>query len=221
MFQFLVYFGLLLGLIPLLLLIFLKIEKSVFQRLLPVYLLVFVSSFYELVFSFIFRVDVRNWFQFYDIVSFLCYTYYFYLLLNKRFKFLFLFFIIVFLMLYLGLYLPVSPFYDFHFIFKGGFCSMVSTIVYVVCSSLWFRHFFLEMTEASFFKQPDFYIVAGLNIYYSGTLFLFLIADAIHEINPKSLNGIWTLNILLNIMFWILLTVALFVQRRKQMSFLD
>lgn len=210
--------GLSIGLIPLLVLIFFKIEKTVFQRLLPIYLLVFVSSFYELVFSYALTVDVTNWFIIYSILSFWCYTYYFYVLLNKRFKPLFILFTVVFVLNRLALHFPISPLFDLNQLFKDGISSSIDTLVFLVCSIVWFRQLFLEMNEDSLFKQPDFYIVSGLNIYYCGTVFLFLIAHKIHELNPKALSNIWTMNIVMNIVFRILMIVALFVQRKKQLA---
>jgi hypothetical protein len=221
MFQFLIYVGLPLGFIPFLLLLFFKIEKFVFNRLLPVYLLIFVSSFYELVFSSIFRIDVRNWFLIYGILSFSCFTHYFYVLLQKRFKILFIGFIIFSALFRLGFYVPFSPYFDLSFLLKDGFCSAFDTLVFAICSILWFRKLFIEMTEESFLQNSDFYIVSGLIMYYFGTVLVFLMSNAINTANPKALNQIWIFNIIMNIVFRTLLIVALIVQQKKQRSILS
>jgi hypothetical protein len=140
-------------------------------------------------------------------------------LLNKRFSMLFLFLVVVSVLFRLGLFLPFIPFYDLSYLLKDGLCSSIDALVLAVGSTLWFKKLFTEMSEASFLKLPDFYIVSGLNLYYFGTVLVFLMANAVYENNPKSLKEIWIFNLIMNIVFRVLLIVALFVQRKKQDSF--
>ena len=179
--------------------------------ILPFTLVVFIASLYEFVGSFLLKINVEYWFLIYGMMAFIGIHYYFYYLLNKRFRLFFTISAIIFIISYVSsIMLRLSE--DF-FIMKSLF-KVYQTIIILVFSFLWFTKIFQELKSESLLQSSDFYYVSGLLIYYCGTVFLFLSASSIYATDQSKFQYYWLLNIILNFVIRTLLIVGIWKARR-------
>jgi len=120
-YTFFFYTAIISGLIPLLL-IFIKNSKfNKFKNpILPYIVLVFIASLYEYFGSYILEINTVAWFMIYKVGAFGTLSYYFYHLLNKKFKVIFIAFTILFTVIFFinlpkvsnETFLNINGFYD-------------------------------------------------------------------------------------------------------------
>ena len=198
MYQWLFHLALILGPIPFAIICFSKRlgnSHDLFY-IKPYLFFVVISNIYEFVGTDIYNLPTAIWFKVCLLFEFFTILYYFYNLLGKDFKAYFYFAGIFFMALFL--------FFIFNSKINGGlltdsYLSVYQTIFVFISVILWFRKIFIELPETSLLKLPDFYFVSGFILYFSGTLFLFLLGDLLFRMDPEKLPNYWTLIVVFNI----------------------
>lgn len=206
MFQWLLYFAFILGLLPILILKFKKRKVAIGTYFItPFLLLVFFSSLYEWIATKIFEVPTILWFRVYLLLEFLTLVYYFFYLLKKRFK--------VFFCISTGLFITTFIFllpdlYSGHNLKADAYLSIFEIVFVYIGIVLWFRNIFKELNEQSLLHIPDFYFISGFLMYFSGTLFLFLMGDLLLNHTTINFQAYWNLSIIFNIILRLFLIIG-------------
>lgn len=203
---------LLLGFLPIL---FLFKKNSLFKSfgsIIPFVFLIFLSSFYELIFTYFYKINVSFWFLVYNILSFFCIFYFFYLELNKKNK---LFFLLIFK---LFIILLIYFYYNFNIhdilIINSHFKIFITSFI-LISTTLWFVKLINEGNVRNLLQTGSFYFIAGFVLYYCGTLFLFLLSDQLYKMDTNLLSYYWGINIFLNFVLRSLVIVGLWKLRIK------
>ena len=198
------------GLVPFLL--FLSMQKRIKENpIIPCTVIVFIASLYESVGSFLLERNVELWFKIYDILVFSTIHYFYYKLLNKKYRLLFFLFIVIFALSYIIL---ADGLGSLNFLQIGSFFTIYQTIIILVFSILWFRKIFKEFEINDLLDSPTFYYISGLLIYYCGSVVLFLLANDLYATNQNSFQYYWLINIVLNFVLRTLLIVGIWKARR-------
>ena len=200
----LVSLTLLLGVVPLGLFIFrVKVKNKAYV---PFLVLSLLASIYELVASFILKVNVTHWFQIYSLLEFLSIYYLFKNLLMKRPKG----YNIVFLGLFFVVYI-----YSFSLSFSDGLSFLkakslnksVLTLFVMVSSFLWIKQTLEQKRILKLYNEPSFYFVMGLFTYYSTTISLFVLSNSIAN-STLYLLDFWLLNIISSLILRLVIIVG-------------
>lgn len=202
-------FAVLYGVLPLLIY---KIKNISLKPVEPFIWVVFIASLYEFFGTYILKFNATYWLQVYKILAFVSIHYFFYKLLKSKYLLLFKFFIVAFLMLQLFCFLKRD---SIDFLDINAYFNLLQTIIVIVFSVLWFRSIFLNLELDSFTKSPMFYFVSGLILYYSGTVFLFLLSNFIFTMDKSNFQSFWMLNIFLNFVLRTLLIIGVWKGKVK------
>ncbi|TAF08770.1 MAG: hypothetical protein EAZ75_09800 [Flavobacteriia bacterium] len=203
---------LLLGFLPILFLFKKdKLFKS-FGSIVPFVFLIFLSSSYELIFTYFYKINVSFWFLVYNILSFFCIFYFFYFELNKKNK---LFFFLIFK---LFIILLIYFYYNFNIqdilIINSHFKIFITSFI-LISTTLWFVKLINEGNVHNLLQTGSFYFIAGFVLYYCGTLFLFLLSDQLYKTDSRLFVYYWGINIFLNFVLRSLVIVGLWKLRIK------
>lgn len=210
-YAFLFYTALILGVIPLLIFIF---NYSRFNKkthpILPYLVVVFIASFYEYFGTYLLKINATNWFMVYKILAITSLQYYFYHLLNKKYKILFIAFSTVFTatFIYNLPHLKNETFLDIN-----AYLSTIITSLVITCSILWFRQLEKKTMRSETKQNPNTYFITGLLFMYGGTIFLLLYANNLYFTNKELFFTSWMLNLFLNIVNRTLLIVGVWKSR--------
>lgn len=207
---YIIIFAVLYGLVPFLLLLFTR-GWTKNKLILPFTLVVFIASLYEFVGSIIFRINVEYWFLIYGLISFITIHYYFYNLLNKKFKIFTIISAIVFFIFYISAVLMSS---SSDLLIVSSSFKVYQTTIILIFSILWFRKIFHEFEIDNLLDSPAFYFISGLLIYYCGSVVLFLLANDLYATNQNSFKYYWLINIILTFVLRTLLIVGIWKARR-------
>lgn len=196
LYAFLFYTALILGVIPLLIVIF---NYSRFNKkmhpILPYLVVVFIASFYEYFGTYLLEINATYWFMTHKILAIGTLQYFFYQILYKKFKFLFIAFSIIFV----GTFIYNLPnLNDTTFLDINAYLNAIITLLVITCSILWFKQFNRNSEQINSKIHPYSYFIIGLLILYSGTLFLHLYANNLYLTNRDLFFTSWMLNLLLN-----------------------
>lgn len=204
MYWFLFYVTLFSGFIPL---SYLLITKGSFIKMkdpLVIYLaLVFMASFYELVFTKGLGVNVTYWFQFYSLLELFC-VYYIFSKINNKFK--------VFNLIACGVMLLTYVFSFKYWNTQNGFTAtsinrFPITIYVMVSFLLWMRTLFTQIRVNNLWDYSEFYFIAGIVIYYFSTAFLFLMSNFLFQ-KPEFFLQFWVFNIIATLILRLLLLLS-------------
>ena len=207
-----IYVVMFLGIIPS---IFVLLKQNKIKSIRAFYPMIFLVSFgsiYEYVFTFILQIDSKYWFRFYDLISFIFISYYFKSILGKEnYKYIYIT-NVIYLIFYFFLFIFWNTKTSLH---TSSYLSALQTVFILIFSILWFIDSFKNLEHDSLLKKPHFYFVSGLVLYYSGTIFLFLMSSVIFEKERAFILEYWMLNIFFNFIFRVLLLVGIWkaVQR--------
>lgn len=207
-----IYVVMFLGIIPS---IFVLLKQNKIKSIRAFYPMIFLVSFgsiYEYVFTFILQIDSKYWFRFYDLISFIFISYYFKSILGKEnYKYIYIT-NVIYLIFYFSLFIFWNTKTSLH---TSSYLSALQTVFILIFSILWFIDSFKNLEHDSLLKKPHFYFVSGLVLYYSGTIFLFLMSSVIFEKERAFILEYWMLNIFFNFIFRVLLLVGIWkaVQR--------
>jgi hypothetical protein len=207
--KFILIFAILYGLLPLLL--FYKLRTDKIDSIMPFLLVVFLASLYEFFGSIILKLKYDNWYLIYKTMAFCGIIYFFKksIVLIKVYWYLFC---ILFLIM---MFLTFTIWKNVHFFQINSYFNVFQTILVLLFSTLWLRKSFLELETESLWQNPQYYFVAGLNVYYFGTVFLFLTSKEIFFNNSSDFQYFWLLNIILNIVLRTFLIVGIWKARVK------
>jgi hypothetical protein len=162
----------------------------------PYVFVMILSSIYEFVGTLMLQWDCSYWFIINDILTFSSIVYFYYRVLNYRYRWVFGLFIILFILLYSGR----VYFSDVHDIFITlQYSSNIFTPTVVVVSVLWFRTLFQEVYVKNLLANSNFYFISGFIIYYCGTYFLYMCSRYFYQQSVALFHSLWQLNLLLNI----------------------
>lgn len=211
MFQYFTHFTLFLGLIPLVL--YLKNKKLISVEtfaVFPFIVLLALSSLYEFVFSYLLEIKPNYWFRFYLLLEFFALVYFYHSILPVRKKAIL--FSVAYLLLY-GYFLVhwnVQVSYQ-----QDSYLSLVEFLMIFLFSIAWFKSLFnsnqlIKLTESSLF-----YFVTGFFLYFSGTLFLFLMSNLLFKKEAVDSSDFWRLNVVLSFVLRILLIVGIWIRPQK------
>lgn len=205
--------ALLLGPLPLLL--FKIRQKKMAQETLPMepYLwLVALSSFYEFFGTTLLNLNSEIWFRTFILLEFLCLLYYFFHLLGKKPKLLFLAFFVVFSIGFVWLLFLWNTIDNFA---GDSYLSIIVTLFIYTFSFLWFKDLFTNLKLKSLWDCSAFYFISGLLLYFSGTLFLFLMSATLFKYDMASFQKYWNLNIAFSFLIRLLLLLGVWKGQQK------
>ena len=203
-----------LGIIPFL---FLFEKRNELQKetlyLTPLIFLSFFSSLYEVVFTYCLKFPSAYWFRLYLLLEFLALFYLFLKIFNSRR-------ITILLYVFLLVYLAYFIFLLFHWRLEDGlktdsYLSTFSTVFLYVFCLLWFRRVFLYFEVDNLFSSPIFIALCGQLLYFSSTLFLFLMSDYFFKDGKHHFLAFWQLNVIMCIVYRIFLWAALYKGVKK------
>lgn len=210
--KYILIFTLFYGILPLIFYLFLKKKKRALYAIYPFLIVVFIASVYELIGSIILKVSAEYWYLIYKILAFIGLHYFYYHLLDKKYKLLFLVYIIGFIVLF---FLSQTVWMNYIYLEKSAYFNMFQTLIVLTFSILWFKQLFSELEEESLAKNPNFYFVSGFIICYCGTVFLFLMSSSLYAQDKSNFHYYWLLNILLNFVLRSLLIIGVWKARVK------
>ena len=202
-------FTILYGIIPLL---FYKIKKVKIPSIEPFLWAVFIASLYEFFGTSVLKINSDYWFVCYKYLAFFSLHYFFYTLLKGRYKFAFILFGLLFLIQSI---VALYQWENLNHLDINAYSNAFETIIVLFFSIVWFRSAFISLEIDSLTKTPNFYFVSGLILYYSGTVFLFLLASFIFKVDRSNFKPFWMLNIFLNLVLRTLLIVGVWKGRQK------
>lgn len=206
-------FVILFGLIPLLFFLYThKKSKDGIVYLAPYLVVVFIASVYEFVGTLLLKINVEYWFVVYKILAFVSLHYFFYHILNKRYKKLFILFFIVFVCF---LFLTLTLWKGYNFLDISSYFNSLQTVIIFTFSILWFRRVFVTLEVETFTNSPIFYVISGLILCYSGSIFLFLLGNLLYLNCKSSYDYYWMLNVFLNLLLRTLLIIGIWKGQTK------
>lgn len=174
----------------------------------PFLLLLLISNLYEFIFTRILKIDTEFWFLFYDFISFPIIIHYLSKLLNFK-NIIFGMISIFYAILYVLLFNLYKNYLDFN-----GKISLIQTLVFVIFTILYFIRT-LNLKNIVIWKEPDFYFVSAIFIYYTSTVVLFYMSSILYLNDQSNFLNYWSLNIYMNIFFRILIAIGLWRVLKK------
>jgi hypothetical protein len=212
-YSFLCLVSIILGFFPLPFYFFLRSRLSPDARLIiPFMVLMFLSSFYELVFTIILRVNVSIWFKIYPVFELFVLMHYFYKLLKGRYTYVYYFFGILYLACFCGVIClgKIDSFME-----GDAYLQVIESSFVITAVLLWMKYAFIRQEKDALLKFPHFYFISGLLFYFSGTIFLFLLGNIIIATERDSFLDFWILNLVFNIVLKTLLLTGIWKAQIK------
>lgn len=203
-------FVILYGLFPLFFILKFRKEMININCIYPFILVVFISSLYEFFGSIILKISLEDWYLIYKTISFISILYFYYSILNKKYK---LFFILLIFLFILKIVMTFTIWSDKFYFDISSYFNVFQTITILVLSILWFRKILIDLEFESLLDNPIYFFVSGLLIYYLGTVFVYLIGSYIYFENKELFQYYWLLNIILNLVLRTLLIVGVWKAR--------
>lgn len=175
---------------------------------------VFLSGLIDLISGIIiyhFKQSDAELFRAYTLIEFVLLTLYFRTLFNKKItKGLLLSAIIAFGIIDIICTRFLQPGDEF-----DSYASAIESFFMIFFSLCYFYKIFTEVAIARLEKEPSFWIVAAVLIYFAGNLFLFLCSDnTLVSIRAYFLKY-WSIDFILNVIFNILLAIGLWITPPK------
>lgn len=204
----LIYFYFIVGLVPYV--FYLKNKGNLSKELYffkQIFLLAFISTLYEFIFTFKLKVDSEYWFRFYLLLEFLSIVYMFWKLFEQL---LYRRILLISTLIYISIYLLLlNQWVPHHNLTTDSYLTVYTTLLVYVFSILWFRKVFANFELESLIHSPVFIVLSGLLLYFSSTLFLFLMSDYFLKDVHYNFLDFWQLNVVMCILFRLLLLTAI------------
>ena len=118
-------------------------------------------------------------------------------------------------LLIVAVYLLVNPIYPSNLFEFNSWARMIESLVLIILSMLWFIKIFQEMKIVKLSEHPMFYINSGVLLYFAGNFFIFTYYNLVVNQNQELMSNIWNIHSVLNIVFNILLAIAIWKMRVK------
>jgi len=213
LFEFISYSCALFGITPFVIAITLKKPFVWRNPAIPIFLLTAISSVYELIFTYLMGINASIWFQLYSLLIFISIFYFFWKKLSKHHKVLIRLFCFGFSIAYL---ISFSFWSSDSFLISTSINNLYTAFFVLLCSILWIKKLFNDIENKEIFdnfkfvnlyENNEFYIIAGLFIYYAVTLFLFLSSNFISRISSSFYNY-WIVNIIATLILRLFLIIS-------------
>lgn len=151
-----------------------------------------VATLYEFIGTVLLKINTTYWSQLYSLLEFLALFYFFFKLFKPSYKNLFRIFLILLLIAYCTSF--------FFWTDKNSFITRAInkvpvTLFVLTFSFFWVRQLFHKMRISDPLQNPGFYFVSGFSVYYSSTIFLFLLSRFIFD-SSLYFNDYWLINIM-------------------------
>ena len=91
---------------------------------------------------------------------------------------------------------------------------LIFSIIVVILSFLYFRTLLNEMKVINLFNHPPFWIVFAYLTYYGGTMSLTLFQDYIIDGKAQVYETLWSIQLIANIIFSILISISVWKMRK-------
>jgi hypothetical protein len=206
-------FTILYGIVPAIAYKFFKVKIS---SIAPLVVVVCTASLYEFFGTFVLKINSDYWILCYKILAFSAIHYFYLRILEGKYVKVFLLFISIFLILFVC---TICMWSKINFFNTIAYFNCLQTIIVLTFSVLWFIKIFTNLELESLTRSPEFYFVAGLILYYSGTVFLFLLGGTIFKFDKANFQSFWMLNIILNLTLRSLLIIGIWKGRTKLMRY--
>lgn len=202
-------FVILFGLIPIIIYLVLKpkLDKNI-NKIVPFIYVVFIASVYEFIGTLLLKINVGNWIIIYKTLAFASISYFFYYLLEKQYKGIFFIFIITFITLFFFTY---KDWDSRKFLEVNSYFATLLTAFVLLFSCIWTK----KVVENKIPFDYNFYFVFGLVLYYTGTIFLFLIADKLYKISKTEYQLFWLFNIFFNLVLRTSLIIGIWKAKKR------
>jgi hypothetical protein len=213
--QILLYVGFAIAQLPLIGIWFSKKPKSAdIVYITPFATLVAFGGLYEAIVTKQLHIDTTIWFKVYTLLEFICINYFFLKLLDKRHHLALKSLLMLFILVFIGL--------QIYWISGGSestdsWLALLETILVYVASMFWFKDIFANMTLQTFWDSPAFYFVSGFILYFSGTLFLFLMSDFVFT--PQEMSKHWIINVVLSLLLSIIIIIGIWKNHQKSRQY--
>lgn len=204
------YIFILISLLSLIFFIFYLKSKVLIEISLLTYLIGF-GAFYELIFSFYFKINSEIWFKVYPFLEFIALLYFFKKLIGiaqSVFYFIVSSYIIIFLALYF-LFLQTKITSPLELFIPITHCFLV-----FFGSTKWTLLQFEKLEASSLFQSPIFYILSGMILYYSGTFFIFGLESMFRNTKSSVLLYFWYVNLLLIFIYRLSFYIAIWKAKK-------
>lgn len=186
------YITLFIGIIPLLILLIKRKAFAFNTPIVPFIWLTALATLYEFIGSVVLQINTAYWFQLYSLLELIALYYFFYKLFSSSHKKTLLVFASI-LMLTYGL----------SFLFWNENSKFISKAInktpltLFVCffSFVWFKNLFEKAKIVNPWRDPTYCFVSGLAMYYSTTLFLFLLSSFFF-VSKSYFYDYWLVNIM-------------------------
>ena len=93
----------------------------------------------------------------------------------------------------------------------------LEALVFIIVSLLTFRQFLRELNQESLQQDPVFWVNAGFLIYFSGSLFLFILSNYILPMTRSANLHIWAFHSFLSIVLYCLISIGLWKAKKTSM----
>lgn len=208
MHQVLFFTALFIGIIPLLIVLAQKRALNFIEPIIPFIWLTAVATLYEFFGSVMLKINTSYWWQLYSLLEFITLYYFFYKLFGSSYKKTFILFVILLSVTYI----ISCVFWGEQFI-STAINRIPLTLFVFTFSFKWFKELFKKMEIINPWQKANFYFVSGLSIYYSSTLFLFLLSNYIFMSNEYSYDY-WLINVIATFILRIFLTMGIWKMKQ-------
>lgn len=184
------------------------------KNILPFLVLLVLASIYEFVFTYTLGLDTTFWFWVYPLLEFACLIYFFSRLFQGQYRNIFRFFILIFgicFTMFSVLWIITRR------AMPDSYLVVIETILVYKASVLWFKDMFSNLLVKSLWDSPVFYFMAGFILYFSGNLFLFLMADFIFT--SEETRRFWIINIILSLFLNFILLIGIWKGQQKSIQY--
>lgn len=186
--------------------------KAVINGIRPLLIILFISVFYELIASFWLKLPSGYWFRLYTLLEFLSLCYFFRLLFKNRYNIL----LYLFIFLFTTCYCVLLTLWGDHILNleTDAYLAIIETIFVYVFVILWFKELFHNANVESLLQSPVFYFICSFILYFSGTVFLFLLSSTILQGSKEAFRASWLINVVLSLVMRILIVIGIWKARK-------
>ncbi|MFT7352463.1 MAG: hypothetical protein ACI9XR_002247 [Flavobacterium sp.] len=180
----------------------------------PFMYLVSFGSAYELIVTEILQVTNKYWFYIYLLFEYAVIAYFYYHILDKKYRNTNKIISLFFVLLFLGFLFIITKENQFRI---ESYLSIYETMAVWVFSYFWIRDLFKDFErENSILNYPTFYFIFGFIVYLSGTIILFLLIQYIERTSGMSKLKLWNLNLFFLLVLRLINYKAIWMGRMKK-----
>lgn len=174
------------------------------------FFLIAFGALYEIIGTRWLNINTTVWFKVYVLLEFICIYLFFQRISAGQYRVWYRNFMFVFLLTFVGL--------QTYWISGGSpktdsWLTILETILVYVGSTIWFKDIFKNLDLNTLWDSPEFYFISSFILYFSGTLFLFLMTDFVFS--PKEMSKYWIINIVLSLVSDIIIIIGIWKGQQK------